>query len=76
MQIGDKVKIKSKGWYDANKDRHGYVQRNDKIIRFCPEDAEFCGKELTVSEIDPDINQMSFKTEESGYTWWQEWMIE
>lgn len=46
---GDKVKIKSLDWYNANKDEDGRVMCG--YIGFCKEMISYCGKELTIDYI-------------------------
>lgn len=48
-KVGDKVVVKSKAWYDENKDENGNVQM--KFNSFVDSMAELCGKTVTISEI-------------------------
>ena len=41
LKVGDKVRIKSKEWYDKNKDGNGEIKKND--IVFGKYYSEFCG---------------------------------
>ena len=45
-KVGDVVRVKSKAWYDENKDSNGEIDFLDWA--FIPEMAEYCGKELTI----------------------------
>ena len=47
-KVGDRVKIKSREWYEKWKDGSNYVNVPQS---FAPPMAEFCGKVLTVEEI-------------------------
>ena len=62
-KVGDKVKIKSKEWYDKWKDLDGEV---NLAIFFSKWAAKWCGTILTVTCVDRDG---TFKTSESGYCW-------
>ena len=48
-KVGDKVVVKSRKWYDKNKDENGNVQMN--FDDFVGPMAELCGKTVTISEI-------------------------
>jgi hypothetical protein len=48
-KVGDKVVVKSKAWYNENKDESGDVQM--KFDYFVDSMAELCGKTVTISEI-------------------------
>lgn len=46
---GDKVRIKSKEWYNNNKDKYGNVHLTNKYgWMFTERDARFCGKVVTI----------------------------
>lgn len=45
-KVGDIVRVKSKAWYDENKDEDGQIDFLDWA--FIPEMVEYCGKELTI----------------------------
>lgn len=46
---GDKVRIKSKEWYDTNKDEYGNVHFNGEYgWMFTERDSRFCGKVVTI----------------------------
>lgn len=45
-KVGDKVRIKSREWYEANKDESGIVR---VPCGFTEEMARFCGKTLTIT---------------------------
>jgi hypothetical protein len=48
-RVGDIVRVKSREWYDANKDADGLVPCGDLI--FTPDAAELCGTEQEIAEI-------------------------
>ena len=52
-KIGDKVKIKSLEWYNANKDEEGNIifEKNGYYVYFSKYDVEYCGKVMTISDI-------------------------
>lgn len=51
--VGDKVRIKSRKWYNKNKDKDGNVYFDEHgIYVFSEDEAKFCGKTLTVYEVD------------------------
>lgn len=50
-KVGDKVRIKSLGWYNENKDpKHGFVFFGNGIC-FYSHMSKYCGKTMTISEI-------------------------
>jgi hypothetical protein len=51
-KVGDKVVVKSKAWYDKNKDEHGNVQM--KFDYFVDSMDELCGKTVTISQVADD----------------------
>ena len=48
-KVGDKVKIKSLDWYNANRDYDGNVECG--FYYFIEEMSKYCGKILTIGEI-------------------------
>lgn len=48
-KVGDKVKIKSLDWYNANRDYNGNVECG--FYYFIEEMSKYCGKILTIGEI-------------------------
>ena len=57
-KVGDKVKIKSREWYKANKDKYGTVYCGD--IAFVKSMSRYCGKELTIERIF-DFNTVTYE---------------
>ena len=49
LKVGDKVRIKSKEWYDKNKDENGEIKKND--IVFGKYYSEFCGLTMSVNSL-------------------------
>ena len=48
-KIGQKVRIKSKEWYDKNKDENGEIRKND--IFFGKYYSEFCGLIMDINSL-------------------------
>lgn len=53
-KVGNKVRIKSVEWYDANKDKDGVVNLGGDIFSFVAPMAEYLGKEATITTIVDD----------------------
>lgn len=47
-KVGDKVRVKSKEWYDENKDENGYVPVTNY---FTKQMSKFCGKIVIIDEV-------------------------
>lgn len=47
-KVGDKVRVKSRGWYEENKDKYGDVKC---ILFFFSSMAKYCGKTATITQI-------------------------
>ena len=69
-EAGQKVKIKSLGWYNANRDEYGYVDCGSR--EFSPKMSDLCGKIATIKEI---CKTNCYHLEEYGFDWTEE-MIE
>lgn len=66
---GDKVRIKSLDWYNANKDENGIVYCS--YIGFCKEMVKYCGAVLTIMTIgNQDIGtKQKYFMHETDYAW-------
>ena len=66
---GDKVRIKSFDWYNANKDETGRVMCD--YIGFCQEMTKYCGTVLTIMTIgNQDIgSKQKYFMHETDYAW-------
>ena len=53
LKVGDKVRIKSKEWYDKNKDENGEIKNND--IVFGKYQSEFCGLTMDINSLKDDM---------------------
>lgn len=64
-KVGDKVKVKSIEWYNANKSKYGTVKCSEAY--FQPTMSKLCGNILTIKNIDKTIN--AYIVEENSYYW-------
>ena len=62
---GDKVRVKSLGWYNENKNSSGNIHYSD--VFFESNMSKFCGSILTIKDIDIDLG--AYKVEENSYYW-------
>lgn len=69
--IGDKVRIKSVDWYEANKDRNGTVCLDGDV--FLPQMAKLCGQVVVIDNVYPNRNAYTIK---GHYAFWLEDMID
>lgn len=51
LKVGDKVRVKSREWYEANKNKSGVVFTS--VIGFTSSMAQFCGRESEIVDIHP-----------------------
>jgi hypothetical protein len=65
--IGDKVRVKSLEWYNANKDEYGYIKYSG--IFFVPRMTIFCGCVMTISAIDNSNDNNIYYVEENASVW-------
>lgn len=73
-KVGDRVKIKSLGWYNDNKNEYGIVEL--PINAFVPGMSQFCGKVVTIEDVfeDTDGNTVYYV---KGIDWdWTDEMFE
>ena len=73
-KIGDKVRIKSIDWYNANKDEYGVVLVENGDYMFCKSDIEWCGKIVTIAEV--CLNEYYRIVEDFNKYRWTDEMIE
>lgn len=73
MKVGDNVRIKSREWYDNNKDKDGHVDLNVSV--FLPVMAQHCGKIATITYIDDRDGTFQINID-GGMYWWSAEMIE
>lgn len=71
--IGDKVRVKSLEWYNANKDEYGDVkcydcQETDDTIYFISQMTEYCGTIVTIDKIWEDY-YYSIIEDEHKFDW-------
>ena len=71
-KVGDKVRIKSLGWYNENKDEYGNV--SCEKYDFMSYMSEFCGKTLTIDVVFEDETYL-MKEDNAGFVFTNE-MIE
>ena len=71
-KVGDKVRIKSLGWYKENKDKFNNVWTNDGQIPFDKHKSKWCGKVMTISDVRADHYTMI----EDLVGYWADEMIE
>lgn len=63
-KVGDKVRIKSRKWYDANKGSCGEVSTSTNFLKSM---IIFCGKEAVVTDIFDDC--YSLNIDDGDYSW-------
>lgn len=71
MKIGDKVRIISKDWYDAQPKTYNGVCVGS---RFTFGMSAYCGLEATITYIDKDCDFLL--DIDNNQWWWQEWMFD
>ena len=71
---GDTVIIKSKDWYEANKEKDGYIHFTETSVGFTKHMSEFCGKVTTVREVTP---QDTYRLDiDDGKYYWHDEMLQ
>ena len=73
-KVGDKVKIKSLDWYNANRDYNGNVECG--FYYFIEEMSKYCGKILTIGEIYRNYRNNSYVLQEDEDFEWTEDMFD
>lgn len=72
-KVGDKVRVKSLGWYNQNKDSDGNIYLNDFGIPFIKEMSVFCGRKAVIASIFGE----EYKIDIDKNRWyWKAWMLE
>ena len=72
QKVGDKVKVKSRQWYDANKDNAGFIG-DVGFNSFTTLMAELCGKIATITA----VRATSYRIDiDEGYWSWTDGMFE
>lgn len=70
-KVGDKVRIKSKEWYEENRNTYGDVEDDSAVLNSSM--AKYCGKEATIICAKTD----EYYIDIDGRTWkWVDWMFE
>ena len=78
-KVGDKVRIKSLDWYNENKNKYGRVPliySHGAKFNFLKEMSTFCGKEMTITEVDDYECKYYEMKEDGGDYHWTDEMIE
>ena len=68
-KIGQKVRVKSLDWYNANKDSYGSVAIGDKKPRFTYAMSKYCGQVLTVDDHSEYEGEYYMIEDDGIYTW-------
>lgn len=64
-KVGDKVRVKSKTWYQANTNGKGYIDTNPSFV---PSMSEHCGKIATITHVD-DEGDYHIDIDPNDYFW-------
>lgn len=70
-KIGDKVKIRSLEWYNANKDENGLVSKDSEPFVFGM--IKYCGKEAIIEGIEYDDYLLDI---DNNNWFWEDYMFE
>lgn len=65
-KVGDKVKVKSREWYNKNKNKYGTFICNNGVY-FQPTMSKFCENILIIKDVDKVVN--AYKVEGNDYYW-------
>lgn len=65
-KIGDTVTVKSKEWYDENKNEHGYIVLPKWI--FHKDYAEYCGQKMIIEHIETTRTYPVYKLKANNQT--------
>lgn len=70
-KVGDKVRVKSKDWYDKNRSWHGYFTVDG--LSFVDEMVRLCGKEAMITHSDGNGH---YKLDINDLYWFSDGMLE
>jgi hypothetical protein len=73
-KIGDLVRIRSRAWYEQNKDPVGYVWDPGVSVYLSPRMSKFCGRVMKISRV--YIAASGYDLEGVYQADWREWMFE
>lgn len=71
-KVGDRVRVKSREWYDKNKDERGTVSINHLSLflnPFLSLMSEYCGKIATITECHPGFSYYRIDLDGGNYAW-------
>lgn len=68
-KIGDRVKVKSIDWYNANKDKYGNVVLGGIRPSFTHIMSEYCGQEMTIIDIDSEYGDYTMREDNGSFGW-------
>lgn len=71
-KVGDKVRVKSLDWYNANKNKGGFIKGNEET--FVDEMSKLCGEIVTIEYI-RNSKFYIIKEDKNKYSW-EDWMFE
>lgn len=72
LKVGDRVRVKSREWYEANRDINGdvYIKTPRGECRFNEDMAHWCGKVVTISKVDSTPFELyKFRIKEDMESW-------
>lgn len=73
LNAGDKVKIKSFGWYLANKNSHDFIEKDG--TKFVTTMKPFCSETVEIVEVLPDGAGYHIDRDNQKHVW-KEWMFQ
>lgn len=72
-KVGDKVRIKSKEWYDANKNERGAISEDESFYSFVEPMGKYLGMEATITE----VKGLAYSIDlDRNRNYWYDWMFE
>lgn len=75
-KVGDRVKIKSREWYEKWKDEYGSIRMDTTSCYFISYMAYWCGKVLTVRDVAGEGGSKRWMLDECSYFWTPEFFEE